>query len=537
MQSITETTVQRHSLRKWLWDRRSTTRLAFVMQMGKRIANALCGLIWARLLVGAMGLEFNDLFLTLKNVFSFGGLGDLGMGGAVALRVGKYLGGEKSNAGEHQIKHFLSCARAMFLLIAGLTIIAATILSPSVLGSLGFSASPQAGSLVMMGVMGGFMMAQVMLMSYGANLNYACGNVVWPVLPSFLLLQLAFLGHWLLARMQSPLWLQLLPYVFCTYVELFLSNYYVRLTHPRLANIFPLSIDRKGTIALLGSSFWIYLCTLGNQLYQSTDGMVIKAGTARKLFPIGTVTNYNFNYKFCELAVFVALTASFVSLPKITQWLHSPDSADQDRVRAEMTRLNQFQTLLGCGAALAYLAGNDLFMKIWWGHASTKVFPAEFMVQLGFALNMAVTASGDTSLQLSLRSGEKGIRLVGIVVAVTGLLNFGLSILAMKYGVLWGIAMATVVAQTVLMTFSSHYICKTMKLNWVHWLMRGCMVPLFAIALAGWLRYIFPPDNLTHAAILVSSYLALFIAGAWALGIHLDLIKSEYQTLRRSIGK
>jgi hypothetical protein len=271
---------------------------------------------------------------------------------------------------------------------------------------------------------------------------------------------------------------------------------------------------------------------LGNKVFRSTDALVITFG-----FALGTLVPYQCNYKFCDLALFLVFTASFVALPKITQWMVSNEPADRERVRLEMRRLNQFQTLLGCGAALAYLAGNDIFMKIWWYHRDNVVAPAALVLQLAFALNLAVTASGDAGLQLALRSGKPGLRWAGTFVAITGVLNLGLSILAMKMGSLWGIAMATVVAQSVDSLGCSFYICRFLKMPWWPWVLRGWLFPLLGIALAGWLRMMWPMDSILHATLLIGAYAVMFLAAAWGLGVDAGFIKGELKLVQKFIGR
>jgi O-antigen/teichoic acid export membrane protein len=325
-----------------------------------------------------------------------------------------------------------------------------------------------------------------------------------------------------------------LPYVLSSLAGLCLTWFFVRTSHPALARLLPLKFDRPVAISLFESSFWIYLCTLGNQIYNSTDALVINAGAG---FPLGTLTGYNNNYKFCEIAVLLALTASYVTLPKITQWMASSDPKDQERVRKEMRRLNQFQTLLGCGAALAYLAGNDPFMRLWWLHSPNPTLPAALPIELAFALNVAVTTSGDAGIQLALRSGKRGLRFAGIAIGLTGLLNLGLSLVAMKLSLLWGIAGATVLAQSILSLVASWYICRHLQLAWLPWVLRGWLLPLVGICLAGWLRLIWPADSLPHLLLLAVAYLALLITGAYALGINFAFIRDELKIVRTFIGK
>ena len=142
-------------------------------------------------------------------------------------------------------------------------------------------------------------------------------------------------------------------------------------------------------------------------------------------------------------------------------------------------------------------------MKLWWWHDANRILPAALPLQLAFALNLAVNASGDAGIQLAISAGEpRGLRIAGAAVGLTGLLNLALSITAMKMGSLWGIAMATVVAQSILSIVASFYTCRYMKLPWLPWLVKGWLFPLAGISFAGWLRMRLAPLNIAaeHSA-------------------------------------
>ena len=518
----------KRSVRGWLLERRNTSRLAYILHLGTRLSASALGLIWTRLLVGAMGAPVAIIYLAFQKVISLGGLGDLGLGGAVAIRTGLTLGQGK----EEELQKFLASARAIFLLLALTAGGGFLLLSPWLPHWLGFKPAAGVGSLVLLFAEGGFLIGGVMLSSYMNNLNYGCGNVTWPVIPSFLVLQFSMLGHWLLARQHFPLWIQYLPYVAAMVANLILVWSYVRVSHPGLALIGRLNFDWALARALIESSFWVYLCSLGNSVYRNTDGLVINASSQS-----GRLLEYEYNYRFCDLAVFMALTASLVTLPKITQWMASSEVKDQERVRLEMQKLNQFQTLLGCGAALAYLAGNDWFMKVWWLHKEHVVPAAPLLWQVAFALNMTVTICGDAGIQLSLRSGSKGLRTIGSVIGLTALLNLGLSILAMRMGWIAGVAFATVLAQSVLSVAAGVYVCRQLQLPTLKWLFRSWVLPLAGVGAAAYLRMKLPADSIAHAAILAGCYAAMLAAAAWGLGIRPSLIKEELRILKSFIGK
>ena len=510
-------------LKQRLWELRSVTRVAYVLQLGTRVASSFMGLLWIRLLVGAMGTDVNGAWLAFQKVMSLGGLGDLGMGGAVGIRVGQYLGKDDTRG----LQNFLASARTVFLFLAIAVGGGIMLLSPVLANWLHWDPVPAAGSFTPLFVVGGFLVAGVMLSSYLSNLNYACGNVTWPVIPTFVLLHLGTLVQWLLARRHEPLWVQSVPFLVNAGIGLWLTRFYIRVSHPALAGVFPLKFDRQLAVSLFESSFWIYLCSLGNAIYRSTDGLVISAG-----FNFGTLPYYEYNYKFCDIAVFVALTASFVSLPKITQWMASADAGDQQRARTEVRRLNLFQTMIGFGAALAYLAGNNLFMRIWWMHKQDKIPAADLALQLAFALNMAITASGDAGVQVVLRSGKRGLRFGGIMIGLTGLLNLGLSLLAMANGSLAGIAMATVAAQSILNLASSFYACRQLQERWLPWAVRGCLLPFAGVLIAGWLRWQLPFDSARNVTLLLGIYFAMALTAAWALGLNAAFVREELAIVR-----
>ncbi len=364
----------------------------------------------------------------------------------------------------------------------------------------------------------------MLLSSYLNNLNYACSTLTWPVIPAFILVQASLCAHWLLARQQSPLWMQYLPYVCGSLVSLLLGWIYLRVSFPALAQLLPLKLDFKLTVSLLEKSIWLYLSSLGSVIYTATDQLVIQARFGAAQVPV-----YYYNYRACELARFVILTASFVLIPKITQWMAAPGPEARERVTTSFRRLNQFQTLLGCGAALGYLAVNDFFMTQWLGRADMR---APLLWQAAFALNLAVTTGGDAGIQLAFRCGDRGIRLAGAMVGLTGLLNLGLSILSAKLGYIPGIALATVLAQSILSIASGWYVCRYLGVAWVPWLLRSWLLPLAAVSLAAAGRIYIPFDSAGHVLLLAGGYAALVMVVAFSLGINATVIREELALFR-----
>jgi hypothetical protein len=132
---------EKKGLRKLLLEQRNSARLAYILHLSTRLVTSAIGLIWIRLLVAAMGRELNSLYLAFQSLITLGGLGDLGMGGAIGIRTGQYLGQGK----EAELKKFLASARAVFLIMA-LTVGGGMVLvTPYLPRWLGYKETPASG--------------------------------------------------------------------------------------------------------------------------------------------------------------------------------------------------------------------------------------------------------------------------------------------------------------------------------------------------------------------------------------------------------
>jgi len=503
----------------WLQRNRTSVRLAFGLGLASRIASVALSLFWSRLLLHTMGDALNGLFIAFQGVARLGGLGDFGTGGAVGLRAGQMLG----KGDETKLQIFLANARSALLTLGGAVLVILLALSPWLPNWLRFGPVAGAGSLTILFVVGAFSAALLVVGVYFYNLNYAHGTVLWPVLPAFILTQLSLGSHWLLARAHFPLWVQYLPYLAVAVASVLLAKKMLDWSHPWLGRLIPLRCDGPEWKFLFTSSGWVYLCGLGNLIYTTTDRVLINAVFGSAILP-----KYYYNYKLCELAVIVVVTASSVSMPKITQWLADRDESKQKRAAAEINRLNQFQIVLGCAAAFVYLAANDWFVRLWLGAG----YHAPAAWQAAFALNLAITAGGDAGIQVAGRCGTNGIRAAGMAIAAAGLLNLALAIVAAKLHSITGIASATVVAQSCLNVALAIYVCRHLGLSVLRWIAKSLLLPLLAVLAAAGLKTIFPDESFLRLCELSGCYAALLLLVAWLAGINRELLRSEWAIVR-----
>ena len=513
------------AITSWLKRNRTSVRMAFVLRIAAMALGSIFGLLWTRLLLHAMGDPLLGLFQNFQALTRLGGLGDLGITGALSLTVGVMLGRKDENG----LRTLLASARSLFLLLAvGLCVLFIG-LSPWMPGWLSFNAVPNAGSMTALFVYGGLNLGLFIVGGYFASLNYAYGTVTWPILPVVFFAQvLAPFFHWRLAVLHLPLWVQLLPYLGSGLLLVVLSWGMLKWSHPWLGELRPLRQNRQEWKTLASASGWVYLISIGTVIYVTTDRLVIG-----KVMGTAVIPTYLANYKVCELSVTLIVTAAFVSFPKITQWISSPHEADRKRLLVELNRLSVFEIVLGCGAAFGYVAFNNLFVRLW----LDKAHEAPLAWQFAFACNLAVTVGGNAGIQLSTRAGDKGLKLAGLAVAGTGLLNLGLSILSVKLGSITGVAAATVVAQSISSICLGIVTCRYLKISAAHWVARCWLLPVALTLAAAGLKQLFPDDSLLHLSVLAACYLVLFLVVCRLAGMTREMVRAEFMQARAMIGR
>jgi len=504
----------------WLQRNRTSVRLAFILRLITMAAGTVLSLLWYRLLLRTMGDPLYGLFLSFFAVSRLGGLGDLGISGAVGIKAGMMLGKEENDA----LRRLLASARSIFLFLALLTLAGFALLSPWLPHWLHFREVEGAGPLPLLFIWAGVTSATMILAGYFNNLNYANGTVTWPILPPLITGQLlAPLIHWQLAQWHEPLWVQNLPYVAMALFSGGFAWLMLKWSHPWMGELRPLRFDLSLWKLLAVTSGWVYLCSICNAIYFNTDCLVINAGFGPELVPV-----YQANYKPCSLVVVLILSASFVSLPKITRWISSVNETDRRRVVTEAHRLNMVQILLGIGAALGYLALNNWFICFWLGPA----YQCPFIWQVAFACNLAITTGGDAGIQIVSRCGDNGIKKMGLTAGATALLNLALAVLFMKCGTITGITFAAVISQSILSVVLGYFTCRHLGLSAARWTAKSWLLPVGIVTAGAGIKMALPGHTGWSAAGLAAGYLVLMVVAARLAGVTKEMLQSEFQTVR-----
>jgi len=506
----------------WLMRNRTSSRLAFILRIIVMGVGAGISLFWTRWLLEAMGAPLNGLFLTFLAIAQLGGLGDFGFGAAMGVRtIGHLARGENE-----ECRQFLANVRSVFLALALFFLLVFSLLSPWLPGWLGLSPVSGSGSLTLLFVIGGIGVALLIINSYLQNLNYINGNVVWPILPAFLLTQIAFGAQWLLALRGLPLWVQYGVSILTSLVTVVLTWWMLRSSHPWLGQLWPIRFNAQDVRQLAVNSFWVYLATLGNLVFITTDRILINKGFGSAMVPA-----YRNNYRLCELAITLLGTASFVALPAILRRLLSRDQKERGDGLSGVQRLQKIQVFAACVSAAMYLTFNDVFMR-WW----LPDFTVPLSWQFAFALTLAISISGDMGVQLPGRLDQAGFRLAGLTIGLAGLLNLALSWVAMKSGSILGITFATVFAQSIMCIVMSRQTCRRLQLPWREWLLKTWLLPVAMLTLVFGIRLWLVPDNGARGLALAGICVILSLVVARVLRISRQMFVDEWKRLRASIG-
>src|SRR5215831_5811689 len=148
----------------WLQRNRTSVRMAFILRMVAMTSGIFFSLMFTRLLLRSMGDSVYGLFVSFQGITRLGGLGDLGLSGAVALIVNMRLGkGE-----DDYLRDLLASARMMFLFLAFALCAVFAVLSPWLPSWTGFREVPGSGSLPLLFVCGGLTLGTFILGGYFA---------------------------------------------------------------------------------------------------------------------------------------------------------------------------------------------------------------------------------------------------------------------------------------------------------------------------------------------------------------------------------
>ncbi|MGH8101033.1 MAG: hypothetical protein ACREIW_07030, partial [Chthoniobacterales bacterium] len=324
--------------------------------------------------------------------------------------------------------------------------------------------------------------------------------------------------------------LQYTPYVLAMVLSHATGWWYLKSSHSALATALPMRFNWKQFADLAENSFWVYLDIVGTGIWVATDAFLITARFGPEIIPA-----YKYNFKLCELALFVLNSACLAALPKIALWLASPERATQQRGIREILRLNKFQTFLGCCAALVYLMINDAFMRFWMRGQNLEV---PLLWQIAFAGVLAITGPGSTPNYVALRCSDRGIRVTGVVALLCALLNFGLSflsmelspVLGMKFSI-FGIALATLIAASVKFLYLGRFCAQELGISAWTLIIKNWLLALGVVFFAVLVRCTLPQTGAINIALLVLIQLLAFLAIARAAGLGWSDLQEEKRIL------
>ena len=502
----------------WLWLRRDSARVGFLLRLITLGGGMVFSLAWTRLLTHSMGKELYGLFIAFMALTRFAGLGEAGIGNAVSLLLLPMRAQKRFD----DMGRFLDSARTLMLGLAVSFGVVVMLLSPWLPAWLHFQAAPGSGSLTLLFIMGGVGIAFSIVSSYFNNVSYGVGNVCWPILPAFVATQVAFLCQWLLARTGSPLWCQYLPQVGIQIFCIWFIWLGLTWTDRRVGALLPLESDRAVFTRLFSTGIWAYLANLGNLVFTSIGQLLVNAG-----FGAVEVPAYVVNGKLPELAYSLINAAGFVASFKVVTLLQSKhDPALREEGVRLFHYLHRVQILMGLAAAAGYLLFNDIFVAWWLG----RDYQIAHAVQFAFAANLVLAAGGDALQRVVCLRSPEDMRYFSRCVILTAGLQLIVAFASMKAGFLPGVASAAALAQLTLGCLNARRICS--EPGWSLWLLmqRAILVPLGVLAVLIALKLAVPGTSPAAWAVLTAVYVVILVLTNRLLGFRLADIPREIKT-------
>jgi len=464
-------------MRSFIYNIRASKKNASIYKIISISVSAILSLFWARVLVREMGVMYYGMFITFIAITRFGGLGDLGVGGAVSLRTSQFIGrGEMDELGK-----FLDTARAFFFTMSIVLAIGFVALSPILTKLLNDNVSAKYGSWYLLFVLGGIGVALLILDSYFQNLNYGIENITWPIFSAFIVAQVGPLGQYLFLKLSFPFWAQYIPYITGLFISVSFSWFFVNTTNKNLSRLLPLRFSMKEWMLLLQTGFWITISYLGNLIFVSSDRIIINA-----VFGSARVPAYVFNYKMVEMAILAISTFMYVSLPKLTMHFAAIKNGKDRMINELVIKINGYQIISSALAVTVYCFINNVFITKWVGNS----FRVSNLLQYAFAVNLFITLGGGAFIQAAGKIEDFGLRLAGYSIAGTAFINLILSVIAARLGFIEGIAFATVFAQIILSYILGRYVVKKLKISFSFWFHRAILIPIIYTSILFFLKSI-----------------------------------------------
>ena len=508
--------------RHWLIEQRASARIAFALRTGCMAMNGVLSLVWTPLLLLALGAESYGTFTAFGALLGLATAGELGLGGATAIKTNQLIAAGDLDG----LRRLHATARGVFLVLAVIAAVVALGLSPWLPGWLGFQQGAATGPLTWLFAARAVSVGLSIFTSYVNNSIYAAGTVMWPVLPAFIFGQAMLVASVLLGWLRQPLWMLQSASTALAAASLVVMWFIYRHSHAVFREALPWRFDRTLLRGLAGTSFWSYLFGLTSLIYVSTDRLVVNA-----FFGAGAVPMYQLNYKLCELALALILTASAVSLPKVVNLLLSRDPAGQQHGAAQAARVAQVQGLLGFAACLGYVAGNDLFIRLLFGPA----YHAPLALQAAFVTSLLLASNADIFIQLCGRLETGGLRLAAVVLLLSALVNLALSVVS-AWWLRWmpGVGWATFVAQVGAFLAIGEYVRRRDRLGTrgrILW--RSFFAPLSLLAVALGAKACFPSTTMRDLLALAATSAALIVAYLGLLGPGWKELRDEMTIVQR----
>lgn len=429
-------------------------RLGAVMSYINMAVGALIPMFYTPIMLELLGQNEYGLFKLASSVTSYLSLISFGIGSAVVRYFTKYIA-EGDKEGEENIYGLFNI---IFSIIAAITVIVGVVISFCL--HLFYSNSLDEAQIFEMRIL-------VMVLTVNIAISFLCSpqnaavtshekfiflqiiNILTTVITPVVNLIALFMGFKSIGLVVSSLLLNIvIRIVYACYINRILQ------LKPRYNNL-PKNLVKE----ILGFSFWIFVANIVNQLYNTTDTLII--GAIPALATAG-VAIYNIGITFNTMMLNFSLGITNVLTPKVNKLVFS--KSDSDELTDLLIRVGRVQCYIVALVCTGFISFGRQFIHLWAGDG----YQEAYFVAIFTMIPACVPLIQSVALSIIVARNKHRFRsLVYLGIAIANV--FGTILCVNQFGIV-GAA---------LVTGLSNILGQGLIMNWYYWKKNDLNIPKF----------------------------------------------------------
>jgi O-antigen/teichoic acid export membrane protein len=425
----------------------STANLLFkssVARTALTVVSTIVGFFMVPFVVGKLGDKWYGIWTILGSFMGYYYLVDFGLATAVTRFVTQHIARKEDRGANEIINTSLVIYSVMALVIcaitAGVALLARTFISDAVelhvvklvILVMGFNLAAEFPFKAFSGIIGAYVRYDLLTYSHFGTLLLSTGLTVIFLKAGYGIITLSLIGF-VCSQISNVLYYGVARHLFS---EMRFGGQYFKPERIR---------------ELFGYSVWSFVIQLGDQLRFRIDSLVIAW-----MMTASDVTHYYIGASLATYYLALIFRATNILTPVFTKY-YAENKFDE--IRAKMMFLTKISTILSVfGGGLIILVGKA-FISRWMGNKYLDAYPVLVALMIAMIAEAIHNPSNNVLYAISRH------RYLALVNIVEGVVNFGLSLLLVRYWGILGVALGTTIPLVVSRVFIlPSYTCRSIEL-------------------------------------------------------------------------